>query len=107
MTGSPAVLTATLRSVPPAAVTVMPGDGLAAAVPFPGVIVTAGPAGDGRAEAEAAALPPAPFPADAADPLEPGFSTTVVVLPVQAPSAATSAPAARAETALNALMPTL
>jgi hypothetical protein len=68
------------------------------------VIVTAGPAGDGVAGAEAA---PAPFPADAAEPLAPGFSLLVVALPVHAASAATSAPAARAETTLIALMPTL
>jgi hypothetical protein len=102
------VATATLRSVPAAVVTVMPGDGSAAAAPLAGVIVTAGPAGDWVAEAATeAAVPPAPFPAGAADPLVPGLSLLVVVLPVHAASAATSAPAARAETTLFALMPTL
>jgi hypothetical protein len=70
------------------------------------VIVTAGPAGDGVAEA-GAPVPPAPFPADAAAPLAPGFSAPVVVLLVHAASAATSVPAARAETTLIALMSTL
>ncbi len=54
VTGSPAVLTVTLRSVPPAAVTVIPFDGSAFAAPFPGVIVTTGPAGDGLPDADAA-----------------------------------------------------
>jgi hypothetical protein len=72
------------------------------------VIVTAGPAGDCLAEAAAdAAVPPAPFPVGAAEPLAPGLSLLVVVVPVQAASAATSAPAARAEITLIALMPTL
>jgi hypothetical protein len=84
----------------------MPCDGSAAAAPLAGVIVTAGPAGDGVAGAEAA-VPPAPFPADAAESLAPGLPLLVVVLPVQAASAVTSAPAARAETTLIALMPTL
>jgi hypothetical protein len=107
VTGSPWVLTSTFPNVPPAVVTVMPFDGSAAAAPFPGVIVTAGPVGDGDAEAEAAAVPLASFPADAADPLAPGRSMMVVVLPVHAVSAAASAPAARAETTLIALMATL
>jgi hypothetical protein len=72
------------------------------------VIVTAGPAGDGAADGGAeAAVPPAPFPADVADPLAPGFPVPLVVLPVHAASAATSAPTARAETTLIALMATL
>jgi hypothetical protein len=72
------------------------------------VIVTAGPAGDGVAEGRAEApVPPAPFPADEADPLAPGFPMPLVVLPVHAASAVTSTPAARAETTLIALMPTL
>jgi hypothetical protein len=83
----------------------MPCDGLAAAAPFPGVIVTAGPAGDGFAEGPA--VPPSPLPAVAACPLAPEFSLLVVVLPVHAASAATNAPAARAETTLIALMATL
>jgi hypothetical protein len=70
------------------------------------VIVTTGPAGDGwvaggdvgrREEAEWL-LP------DAAAPLAPALSITVVALPVQAVTAATSAPAATAETTLIALM---
>jgi hypothetical protein len=97
-TWSPAVVTSTLFSVPRAAVTVIPFDGSAALAPFPGVIVTAGPAGDGLAEAEA--WPPAA----AADPLAPACPMMVVVLPVQAASAATSAPAATAETTRIALM---
>jgi hypothetical protein len=68
------------------------------------VIVTAGPAGDGVAEAE---VPPAALPAGETDPLAPGFPLLVAVLPVQAASVATSAPTARAETTLIALMPTL
>jgi hypothetical protein len=62
------------------------------------VIVTAGPAGDGLAEAEA--WPPAA----AADPLAPALSMMVVLPPVQAVTAATSAPAANAETTRIALM---
>jgi hypothetical protein len=89
----------TLCSVPPAAVTVIPFDGSAPRAPFPGVIVTTGPAGDGFAVAEA--WPPA------ADPLAPAFSMMVVLLPVQAVTAATSAPAATAETTRIALMQTL
>jgi hypothetical protein len=61
------------------------------------VIVTAGPAGDGFAEAEAA------FPLEAAAPPAPVF-WMVVVLPVQAVTTATSAPAAKAETTRIALM---
>ena len=97
-TGSPVVLTATFFSVPPAAVTVIPGDGFAPLAPFPGVIVTTGPAGDGFADAEAGP------PAVAAAPLAPAFSMMVVLLPVQAVTAATSAPAATAETTRIALM---
>ncbi|HEY0804574.1 MAG TPA: hypothetical protein VGD84_05900 [Pseudonocardiaceae bacterium] len=89
------MLTPTLRSVPPAAVTVIPFDGSAAFAPFPGVIRTTGPAGDGLADA--AAWVAAAFPA-AADPLAPACPMMVVVLPVQAATAATSAPAATAET---------
>lgn len=86
----------------------MPGDGSAAFAPFAGVIVTAGPDGDGVAEAATeAAVPPAPFPADAADPLVPGLPVLVVVLLVHAASAAASVAAARAETTLFALMQTL
>ena len=100
MTGSPAVLTATLRSVPPAAVTVIPGDGLAPLAPLPGVIVTTGPAGDGRAEG-AADRPAGP------DPPAPVYSMMVVVLPVQAATVSVSAaPAATAESARITLMPT-
>jgi hypothetical protein len=93
------VATLTLCSVPPAAVTVIPFDGLAPLAPFPGVIVTTGPAGDGFAVAEAWPL--------AAAPLAPAFSMMVVLLPVQAVAAATSAPAATAETTRIALMQTL
>ena len=96
VTGSPAVVTLTPCSVPPAAVTVIPFDGSAPRVPFPGVIVTTGPAGDGFAAAEAWPL--------AAAPLAPDFSMMVVLLPVQAVTAATSAPAAIAETTRIALM---
>jgi hypothetical protein len=102
VTGSPLVRTATLFSVPPAAVTVIPFDGSAPVAAFPGVIVTTGPAGEGFAEAEAEC--PAALPADCADPLAPVFSTMVVVLPVQAVTVATSAPAATAETTRIALM---
>jgi hypothetical protein len=79
-------------------VTVIPFDGSTPRAPFPGVIVTTGPA-EGFAEAEAEW----PFP-DAAAPLAPAFWITVVVLPVQAVTTATSAPAATAETTLIALM---
>jgi hypothetical protein len=96
VTGAPAVLTPTLFSVPPAAVTVMPFEGSAALAPFPGVIRTTGPAGDGLADA--AAWLAAAFPACAADPLAPACPMMVVVLPVQAATAATSAPAATADT---------
>jgi hypothetical protein len=77
-------------------VTLIPFDGSTPCAPFPGVIVTTGAAGDGF---EAEWL----FP-DAAAPLAPAFWITVVVLPVQAVTAATSAPAATAETTLIALM---
>ena len=97
VTGSPLVRTATLLSVPPAAVTVIPFDGSAPAAPLPGVIVTTGPAGDGLAGADV-------FPAGCAAPLAPVFPKTVVVLPVQAVTAATSAAAATAETTRIALM---
>jgi hypothetical protein len=100
-TGSPPVRTATFFSVPPAAVTVIPFDGSAPCAPSPGVIVTAGPAGDGFAAAEAEW--PAAFPTGAAAPPAPVF-WIVVVLPVQAVTAATSAPAAIAETTRIALM---
>jgi hypothetical protein len=69
------------------------------------VIVTAGPAGDDGAEA--AAVPPDAVPAAAADPLALDLSVIVVLLPVQAVSATTSVPAARAETTPIALMSTL
>ncbi len=95
-TGSPPARTATLFSVPPDAVTVIPLAGSAPPAPLPGVIVTAGPAGDGFAEAEGDAAPPVLV-----------FETLAVVLPVQAVTAATSAPAAMAETTRIALMQTL
>ena len=96
-------VTATLFSVPPAAVTVIPFDGSAPLAPFPGVIVTTGPAGDGFAEAPAAARPPTRGPARRRL-----LDAVVVPLPVQAATAAASAaPAARAETARIALMSTL
>jgi len=101
VTGSPLVLTATFFSVPPAAVTVIPVDGSAPPAPFPGVIVTTGPAGDGFAEGEA------DRPADCAGPLAPDFSMPVVVLPVQAATvSASAAPAVKAENARITLMPT-
>jgi hypothetical protein len=101
VTGTPAVVTATLFSVPPAAVTVIPFDGSAPPAPFPGVIVTTGPAGDGFPVGEA------DRPADCAAPLAPDFSMAVVVLPVQAATVSASvAPAVKAENARIALMPT-
>jgi hypothetical protein len=109
-TGSPAVLTLTLRSVPPAPVTVIPFDGSAFAA-FPGVIVTTGPAGwvaggevGRRGVPGADALPDAEAGLDA----EPMLAAPVV-LPelVQAATVTVSAaPAATAESVRIALMPT-
>ena len=82
-------LTVTFLSVPPAALTVIPVAGSAVLSPPPGVIVTAGPVGDGLALADAEA------PADEPGPL-PAYLTTVVVL-VQAASASASAAPANAE----------
>jgi hypothetical protein len=67
-------------------------------------MVTAGPAGDGVAAAEA--VPPAALLVAAA-PLALDRCMTVVLLAVQAASTVTSAPAARAETTPIALMQTL
>jgi hypothetical protein len=92
------VLTATFFSVPPAAVTVIPFDGSAPLAPFPGVIVTTGPVGEGEA---------ARAPADAVPPFA-AACTVVVPLPVQAVTAAASAAqAARAQNARIALISTL
>jgi hypothetical protein len=77
-------------------VTVIPFDGSAPCAPSPGVIVTVGPAGDGFAAAA--------FPPGAAAPPAPVCWIVVVVLPVQAVTAATSVPAAKAETTRIALM---
>jgi hypothetical protein len=98
------VFTATFFSVPPAAVTVIPFDGSAPLAPFPGVIVTTGPADEGEAVAEA---PPARAPADAVPPFA-AACTVEVPLPVQAVTAAASAAqAARAQNDLIALISTL
>jgi hypothetical protein len=98
------VLTATFFSVPPAAVTVIPGDGFAPLAPFPGVIVTTGPAGDGRAEAEEGADLGTRF-ADDAVPPPAAAAGTVVPDPVQAATvSASAAPAVTAENARIALM---
>ena len=105
VTGSPAVLTLTLRSVPPAAVTVIPFDGSAFAA-FPGVIVTTGPAGEGLTDADAApdALPDAGAALDD----EPMLAAPVVLpeLVQAAAVTASAAPAATAESVRIALMPT-
>ena len=103
MTGSPAVLTLTLRSVPPAAVTVIPFDGSASFEPFPGVIVTTGPAG-GVADGDA---PDALLDEPALDD-EPMLAAPVVLpeLVQAATVTASAAPAATAESVRIALMPT-
>src|SRR6202012_3961567 len=104
VTGSPAVLTLTLRSVPPVAVTVIPFDGSAFAA-FPGVIVTTGPVGEGLTDADAPdALPDAGAALD-----EEPMLAAPVLLPelVQAAAVTASAtPAATAESVRIALMPT-
>jgi hypothetical protein len=113
-TGSPPERTVTSCSVPPAAVTVIPFAGSAAFAPFPGVMVTAGPVGVGFAVAEGPVLEgtveaewPAALAAPGAVPPALVFPVLLVLLPVQAVTATTSAPAANAETTRIALMPTL
>ena len=104
MTGSPEVATVTFFSVPPAAVTVMPVDGSADLTPLPGVIVTAGPAGDGFGGRR----PPARWPWRPPSRCRsaPAYFTTVVVL-VQAVSASASAATTRARDAAIARMPVM
>ena len=104
VTGSPDVVTVTWASLPSGVLTVIPFDGSAPPALAPGVIVTAGPAGDGLADA--LAVPPCPvLPGDWV-PLAPDRSMMVVVLPVHPVTAsANAAPAATAEiAALIALM---
>jgi hypothetical protein len=103
------VRTVTSLSVPPAALTAIPFAGSAAFAPPPGVMVTTGPAGDGVAAAAGAPAAewPAALAAGDAAPLALVFPVLVTVLPVQAVTAATSAPAAIAETTRIVLMPTL
>ena len=102
VTGSPAVVTATFRSVPPAAVTAMPCAGSAPRALFPGVIVTTGPVGVGFAEGDADAAPGA-----ADDAAATGCTEVVPEDPVQAVTVnASAAPAATAETPRIALMST-
>jgi hypothetical protein len=72
-------------SVPPAAVTVIPVDGSAVLSPPPGVIVTAGPVGDGLAFAAA--------PAEEVGLLPPYFTTVVVLVQAASASASAAAPA--------------
>ena len=104
VTGAPEVVTATFFSVPRAAVTVIPWDGSVPVAPFPGVIVTTGPVGDGEAAADA---PPAGAPADAVPPFA-AACTVEVPLPVQAVTAAASAAqAVRAQNVRIALISTL